>query len=74
MFTNEVETAQADALPGFFLVPYIFEPTALKAFMLQNLEQTRKLAQKYITETVHYDEALEHLATVLPQAVIARKA
>jgi hypothetical protein len=44
MFTNEVETAQADALPGFFLVPYIFEPTALKAFMLQNLEQTRKLA------------------------------
>ncbi len=34
MFTNEVETPQADALPGFFLVPYIFEPATLKVFMI----------------------------------------
>lgn len=42
--------------------------------MIQNLDAARKLAQKFITETVNYDEALEVLATVLPNAVIGRKA
>ena len=74
MFTSEVDSPKADALPGYFLVPYIFDPSALKTFMLQNLDQARKLAQKFITETVQYDEALEHLATILPSATIGRKA
>ena len=74
MFTINLEAPQADALPGYFLVPYNFDPFTLKTFIVANLDPARKLAQKFITETIHYDDALEHLHTILPSVEIGRKA
>jgi hypothetical protein len=43
------------------MVPPLFEPSALKAFIMKNIEPAKKLAQKFISDQVAYDEALQSL-------------
>lgn len=54
-------------------MPYSFEVEALKLYITQNLTQCRKVAQKYITDQLHYDEALETLQKVLPGVQVTKK-
>ena len=47
MFTPDTEY-QAETIPGFFCVPYKFEPLKLKAFVQVNMDKCRTHTQKYL--------------------------
>lgn len=49
---------QAEELPGFFLVPFDFDPNTLKTFIQANMDKCRTYAAKYLQGQLAFDESL----------------